>query len=311
MIRRSTRGLAWKLAVSLVLMGILAWRYGGDPAFRATLARLNPGSFLAAGGVLAVGLVLSALRWTILLRAAGVSLGLGRAVRLYFVGYFFNFFLPTTVGGDVARAMGVGRGTPLPVVGGSILVERLLGFGCLLLIGLFASYAVDSLAVARRVLLLAATVFVAGTATVLLLPLPEVRRDGWTGRVLGGLRKTALEVRAYGFHPGALAWGVALSLGWQLALVVANALLSQALGGVAPFRSLLALVPVVQAVTMIPVSFGGLGVREMGYEFFFRAAGHDPAGALALGVAFLGVAVALALVGGGAYLAAPLRGSRE
>lgn len=311
MIRRSARGLAWKLAVSLVLVGILAGRYGGDPAFRATLARLSPASFLTAGAVLAVGLVLSALRWKILLRAAGVSLGLGRAIRLYFIGYFFNFFLPTTVGGDVARAMGVGRGTPLPVVGGSILVERLLGFGCLLLIGLLASYAVDSLAVARRVLGLAAIAFVAGTAAVLLLPLPEVRRDGWTGRVLGGLRKTALEVRAYGFHPGALVWGVVLSLGWQLALVVANSILSQALGGVAPFRSLLALVPVVQAVTMIPVSFGGLGVREMGYEFFFRAAGHEPAGALALGVAFLGVAVALALGGGVAYLTAPLRGSRE
>ena len=280
MIRGSRRGLAWKLAVSLGLIGILGWRYGGDPGFRATLAGLDPASFLLAMAVVAGGLLLSALRWKILLRAAGVSLGLGRSVRLYFVGYFFNFFLPTTVGGDVARAMGVGRGASLPVVGGSILVERLLGFGCLLVIGILASFTVDSLAVARRVLLLAGAAFTGGLAVLLFVPLPEVRRTGVIGRVLDGLRRTALEVRAYGFHPVALSAGLVLSLGWQLALVVANAALSAALGGIAPWRSLLALVPVVQAITMIPVSFGGLGVREMGYEFFFRASGYDPAAAL-------------------------------
>jgi len=305
------RGLAWKLAVSLALVGVLAWRYGGDPAFRETLARLEPVSFVAAAAALVVGLVLSALRWKLLLSAVGVSLGLGRAIRLYFVGYFFNFFLPTTVGGDVVRAMGYGRGAPLAVVGGSILVERLLGFGCLLAVGVVASFTVDSLGVARRVLLLAAAAFAAGLAVVLFVPLPDVRREGIPGRVLGGLRKIALEVRGYGFHPGALAAGAFLSLGWQVALVTSNAILSHALGGVAPVRSLLALVPVVQAISMIPVSFGGLGVREMGYEFFFRSSGHDPAGAVALGVAFLGVTVTLALAGGLAYLAAPLRRAED
>jgi uncharacterized membrane protein YbhN (UPF0104 family) len=65
------------------------------------------------------------------------------------------------------------------------------------------------------------------------------------------------------------------------------------------------LVPVVQAVSMIPVSFGGLGVREMGYEFFFRKAGLDPAGAVALAAAFLVVTILLAIVGGIVYLATP------
>jgi uncharacterized membrane protein YbhN (UPF0104 family) len=309
--RRSRGGLAWKLGVSLVLVGILGWRYGGDARFQATLSELDAVSFLLATAVLAVGLLLSALRWKILLAAAGVSLSLRRSIRLYFVGYFFNFFLPTTVGGDVARAMGVGRGTPLPVVGGSILVERFLGFGCLLVMGIVASFTVESLSVARRVLALAAAAFAGGLAVVLFVPLPEVRAEGIVGRVLEGLRKTAIEVRAYGFHARALGWGVVLSVGWQLALVVANATLSHALGGVAPVRSLLALVPVVQAITMIPVSFGGLGIREMGYEFFFRASGYDPAGAVALGVGFLGVTIALALAGGVAYLVRPIRDADE
>jgi hypothetical protein len=291
-----------------VLIGWLARRYGGDPVFRATLSRLDPASFLLAEAAVAGGLVLSAFRWRILLAAAGVPLGLGRAIRLYLVGYFFNFFLPTTVGGDVARAMGAGKGTPLPVVAGSILVERLVGFGSLLAVGIVASFAVESLAVARRVLLVGAAVFAGATALLFLVRPPATRRDDPWGSVLAGLSRTALEVRAYGFRPGALAAAAVLSLGWQAALVAANAALSSALGGVAPVRSLLALVPVVQAVTMIPVSFGGLGVREMGYEFFFREAGLEPGAAVALGVGFLGVTVALALKGGLVYLLVPLRG---
>ena len=58
---------------------------------------------------------------------------------------------------------------------------------------------------------------------------------------------------------------------------------------------------------MIPVSLGGLGVREMGYEFFFRAAGYEASGGVALGLAWLGVSVVLALAGGVVHLVAPVR----
>jgi uncharacterized membrane protein YbhN (UPF0104 family) len=304
-------GLAAKLIVSVVLLGFLGWKYGGDERFRAVLSRLDWRAFLAADAVVIVGLGLSALRWKILLRAAGVEVPFGRSLALYFTGYYFNFFLPTTVGGDVVRAMGGTRtGASLAVVGGSILVERLLGFGCLLVLGLGASFGVPSLAVARGALLLAAGLFVAGLVVLLFVPLPETARPGLVGRVLRGLRRTALQVRAYGFHPAALGAGLVLSLAWQLGLVAANAILSRGLGGVAPLGGLLALVPVVQAVTMIPVSFGGLGVREMGYEYFFGVSGYEPAGAVALGVAWLAVTIAVSLKGGIVYLVSPLRASR-
>jgi uncharacterized membrane protein YbhN (UPF0104 family) len=303
------RGPALKLAVSVVLIAVLVRRYGGDPAFRATLAGLDPWAFVRAEAAIAIGLLLSALRWKILLRAVGVTVGLGHAVRLYFVAFFFNFFLPTTVGGDVIRAVGLGGSTPVPVVAGSILVERFLGFGCLLAIGTTASFLVPGLEAARGVLLVAAGAFAAGGALLLLVPLPEARREGLIGRILRGLRATALEFRAYGFHGGALAAALALSAGWQVALILANGFLSDGLGGVASWGSLLALVPVVQAVTMIPVSFGGLGIREMGYELFFRASGLDAADGVALAACFLGATVALALMGGIVYLVRPVRRS--
>lgn len=300
-------GAAWKLGVSVVLLVILARRYGGDDAFRATLVKLPPGVFLAAVVVVAGGLVLSALRWKILLAAAGVTVPLRRAARLYFVGYFFNLFLPTTVGGDLVRGAGLPKSAPLSVVGSSILVERVLGFGCLLGLGIAASWLHPGMATVRTTLTLVGVGFAAAIVALVVVPLRESAAGGRWGRLLRGLARTGREFRAFRLRGAALLAGVALSLGWQLTLVLANALLANGLGGVASTKSLLALVPVVQAVSMIPVSVGGLGVREMGYEFFFRSSGLDPAGAVALATAFLGVTVVLAAAGGIVSLTNPIR----
>lgn len=296
-----------KLAVSSVLVAVLVRRYGDDVAFHSALRALRPGTFLLAAGIVGGGLVLSALRWKVLLAAAGVRISLMRATRLYFVGYFFNLLLPTTVGGDVMRASGLGSNAPLSLVGGSILIERILGFGCLLAIGITASLLRPEMEAVRLSLLAAGAVYLTFVVVLATVPLAESGAPGRIGRALRGLRRAALQVRAFGLRRRALVAGLALSLAWQLALVAANAVLARGLGGVAPVGSLLSLVPVVQAVSMIPVSFGGLGVREMGYEYFFRVSGLDPAGAVALAAAFLGVTIALATAGGLIYLVAPLR----
>jgi hypothetical protein len=300
---------ALKIAVSVTLIGVLVRRYAGDESFRTLLRGVEPIAFVQAEALLAAGLLASAVRWKLLLRAAGVVLPFRTVLRLYFVSFFFNFLLPTSVGGDVIRAVSVGGGARVPVVVGSILVERLLGFGCLLVIGIAATFAVPSLGAARAALAAAGVAFALFTLALALLPLPSARRGGLFGRLLAGLVDTAREVRAYGFHGPALAAGLLLSVGWQLALVLANGVLSDGLGGVVGWGSLFALVPVVQAVTMIPLSVGGLGVREMGYEYFLGAAGFDPSGAVALAACFLGVSVSLALKGGLVYLIAPARAS--
>ena len=56
-----------------------------------------------------VGLFLSACRWRLLLNAQGIDASLRALSSSYMVGFFFNTFLPTTVGGDITRAYDVSR----------------------------------------------------------------------------------------------------------------------------------------------------------------------------------------------------------
>jgi uncharacterized membrane protein YbhN (UPF0104 family) len=264
---------------------------------------------LVALALLVAGLVLSAWRWMILLRAAGVRAGFGRCAHLYFVGYFFNTLLPTSVGGDVVRAWGLRDCAPLEIIGGSILVERLLGFACLLALGITGSFAAEALAPLRAPLVGVGVVFLLAVLALLLVRWPTP--DGGGGRVrriAGRVSRLARETRAFGFHGGALSAALALSFVWQALLIVVNGVLCRGMEGKCPWASLVVLVPVVQTLAMIPISVGGIGVREIGYAEFFRVTGQDPAEGAALGLAWLGASSALALLGGALHLIRPSAG---
>src|SRR5207245_470762 len=80
-----------------------------------------------------VAQVTSALRWQLLARPLGFPGTLGRFTAIYFIGTYFNLFLPTSVGGDVLRAWYVDRGSGRKVDALlSVFVDRLNGFLVLL-----------------------------------------------------------------------------------------------------------------------------------------------------------------------------------
>jgi uncharacterized membrane protein YbhN (UPF0104 family) len=294
------KALALKILVSALCLSILVARYGNDPSLRRSFSKLDPSAFLFALLLLGAGLVLSALRWKILLAAAGVQLSLARAAHLYFVGYFFSALLPTSVGGDVLRAWALKGTAPLAVAAGSILVERILGFGCLLLLGLAGSFAAPGAAPARHALSIAAAIYIVGLILVLRGRIPSPK-NRFLSRIFAVLERVRREIQSYGLHAKPIA----------LALIAVNLVLSRGMGGTIPLSSLLVLVPVVQALTMIPISLGGLGVREMGYEFFFRSSGFDPAEGVALGLAWLSVSMIFALLGGSLALLRPMPREKE
>ncbi|MGQ0604843.1 MAG: lysylphosphatidylglycerol synthase transmembrane domain-containing protein, partial [Anaerolineales bacterium] len=84
------------------------------------------------------GIVIRAYRWKVLLDAVGARVPFRRAVYLYFVGAFFNTFLPTGFGGDVVRTLEAGPGTQSSQAAGTIVVDRLTGFIMLFVLALVA-----------------------------------------------------------------------------------------------------------------------------------------------------------------------------
>ena len=62
-----------------------------------------------------------------------------------------------------------------------------------------------------------------------------------------------------------------------------------------------AALPIINIMTMVPITFSGIGVREGAFVYFLGLKGIEPEPALALGLLFFSIQVATGLVGGVAY----------
>jgi uncharacterized protein (TIRG00374 family) len=262
--------------------------------------------FLLALLLLILGSFVRAYRWGSLLWALGAHASFGRLTRLYFVGSFFNLFLPTGVGGDAVKMYELSRdaGKAAPAIS-SVIMDRFLGLFVLFALALLAAVGSPQL-VAPEIRLLISVVFLTLLLGVSLL-LQRTWIEAWgrrlgLDRLLGRfqiLRELYGSIHLYG--PAALLRASAASLVWNLILILGYYLLGLAVSiDLAPGLYFL-LIPVISALLVVP-SVGGLGIREGGTVFLFRQVGVPDGQALALALSYYVTLLLTGLIGAGIYL---------
>jgi len=113
--------------LALALLIVLLEEEGDGKLFSA-LRRVSIGYFLTAVVALSISRLFAAARWHILLKSAGVEIPFLRTIMLTFTGNFSSNFLPTTIGGDVARLAGAMQlGYDRAVCVASLVADRLIG----------------------------------------------------------------------------------------------------------------------------------------------------------------------------------------
>jgi glycosyltransferase 2 family protein len=261
-----------------------------------TLRAANVGYLVAALGAIFVGLFVSALRWKAYLEALELRLSYGTLFRLYFVGTFFNAFLPTGVGGDAYKAMRLGKDKDsMAPAFASVFLDRFAGIVGMAAIGLASSvYLIASGAKDRSgtysvpMISLALSAGIIGAAFLLLWGGERllgkgrlIKHEGIGGRV----RRAMRQVHAAGRHPDAAARGYLYGVIFQSLVFTYHVMLGRALGitGV-PLLTFASIVVLSSLATMIPLSLNGLGFREGAYIWALGRYGvsHDKALAFAL-----------------------------
>jgi uncharacterized protein (TIRG00374 family) len=257
-------------------LGLLVWvvRQVGWPEVWQAVRRAH-GPYLGAALALSlVGIGVRAYRWSILLNALDMHPSLARLTALYFVGTFFNNFLPTGVGGDVVRVYELAQESRRPAAAvGTVLLDRATGLLVLFLIALLAlasSHSLISPQVASAIVLL----FVAGWGgSAFVLQRNWLERLGlwrWVEKV-DLLRDSYEAVAACGARAIGSAMGA--SLGLNVLLIAMNVLIAESLGVQLSLWYFLLFVPIISFLLVLPVSLSGLGVRESGYVYLFGQAG--------------------------------------
>ncbi len=314
-----------RIGISAGLLTFIVFSVG--PAQIGTVVRTADLQLFGLAIMLAlVGVVVRAWRWQILLRAVGARVPFGRTVYLYFVGAFFNTFLPTGFGGDVVRVLEIGKGASSQQAAGTALVDRLTGFIVLFLLALVAlPFSTNLLSAETTLLIVVLAGAVVGGSALLF----EGRTLRWLIGRFAGLTWLARQPRLNRLYSASLAWvehtyGVITACGaralagamfWSLVFnliqIAANVLVGQALGlHVSPWTFFL-FVPVATAALLVPITISGLGVREGIYIGLFGQVGVNRAQATALSLGSYALDFSSGVLGGIIYLAGGLLGLRQ
>lgn len=307
---RWARGRGPRLALTAALLAGLAWVLPWAEV-AAALASASPGVVLATLVGLAAAHVVAATKWRLLLRAAGVEMGWLDAARSHGAGLASNLFLPSMAGGDVVRA-GVaarGRAAAAPVAVAAV-ADRMADVTALVVLAGLGALSAPSArgGAATTALVVAVGVLVTGLAVALPLSLAldtsrlPVRFAGVASRLQGAARST---VR----RPGLAAAGLALSLATQGAILMLNVVLGRDVGVAAPISVWTLAWPLTKLTESLPVSLGGLGVREVALAAYLAPFGVEPSRAVAQSLLWQAVRVGLGLLG--AAVALWLPGTRQ
>ena len=254
-----------KIFVSTSLIVALVWSVEWSEIY-SHVHELSPTPALIAVVLLALQYPVSAWKWQRSLQLHGVEYPLGFLLRVLCIGFFFNNFLPSAIGGDAYRAYRTFEHAARPAHSiSAIIVERILGLVALVLLGYISAFMLvvtDALPYKLEMILASAAM---GLSVVILL---IAWKAGFLARIERRLHKISkleplLEsirvIRANRRHFLGL---VGMSLLFQAIAISSIALLFSALA--LPGRILESGFTAAAAgvAGMIPLSINGIGIVE-------------------------------------------------
>lgn len=264
------------------------------------------------------GFVLAAVRWQRVLIALGINQPLPSLFSHYMAGQFVSNFLPTTVGGDVVR---VGRLTrdidDGPISFTSVVFERLSGWLVLPLIT-FIGFAINpgltGLGNSTRIPLVVGFITLIGLGLVLLLLGNDRIGEGLRNRkgVLRFANAIHLGIDRLRQNPKAAREVIISAFAYQFVLLLAAGCAVEALGiDQVGLTALMAFIPAVLIIQVLPLGIGGLGVREGTLVVFLSGIDVPSEQALALGLAIYAMTLVGSMIGFPLLIFGGRKGSTE
>jgi hypothetical protein len=276
----------------------------------------NKWYFIAAICAPAIGFLASSVRLKLILSVQDISIPLRRLVAINLIGAFYNQVLPSTIGGDVVRgimlskvqesgAQNSGRACTSVLAFASVGADRALGIIGILITGMVALFLnpmlFDLLKRSDLMQLLiygAGALLCAAVTGCIVLTLIKKSENRYVKAVLEkagfALRKLSEIVRNKKY----LLYTIILSIVIQLAVIFEFYMLSMALALKMEAFDLAVIIPVVDLISMLPISIGGIGLRENTLLFMGAPIGLTPLISVLLSYFYLGIKILWGLQGG-------------
>ena len=265
--------------------------------------------------------ILGFLRWQMLLRSAGINIPLKRLINSFSGGVFFSIFLPSTIGGDLIRAVDLAEHTKkAKEVIATVFLDRLSGYVGLVLVILPAlllgrdlvldKVVFTSVSVIIMLLIIVLLVLFNNTIysriTEWLSPPNSGETKEFTSSGIGKIKETIKnmhqEIHVFRNHKRMIILNLFISFIIQLIGPISVYFIGLSLGIKINFIYFLIFLPIIGAITLLPIAIGGLGLREGMFVVYFAKAGVVKQLALAMSLLSFSFVVFYGAIGGLIYV---------
>jgi len=298
---------ALKILVSTALM-LFLFRRISMPELVRLVRGLDVGPFSAAVLCFFLSNLLGSYQWHRLLTASGISLSFKKAFRFYFVGLFFNNFLPANIGGDAVKVYDVARfGSSVYQVIAVTLLDRIIGiFSLCMLACVAAIYLMKTEATTPYgyYLLVFAVCMAPAIGLYFFKPLGALIR-----RIVSLIRPLSIDVRmsaiidhlsGFKSRKDVIVRLIGLSLVIQTLRVLTHILVGISLGvhiDNTILSQFFVFIPLLSLAMIPPITINGLGIREGLGILLFASAGLAETDAFTLEFLTWAVSVGVSLLG--------------
>ncbi len=267
-------------------------------AIGAAAQRVSPLAFLAACALTSINLVVGSVRWSALLSAYGARTipPLARLVRLNFVGFFYNTWLPGGLGGDAVRgvasrdAFGEEGATGALAV---VFVERVLGLvGLLLVVAVTSTLFPLPSGDPGTIMIGSASGVVVGVVTIAALAMGSAIAR-FLPSILARIASRLPRIR----RPGPFGAAVLLSLATQTIGALTGHVIVVSLAPEITLATSFVAIPLAMATAFLPFLVGGTGAREMAFVALYGPFGVPTEDAVAASLLVYSTQLAVGALG--------------
>ncbi len=295
----------------VIAVGLLAWLLS-KVNIKQSLWQIQNANllYLLLAIVVFLGLILiSVWRWKIILDARQQHFSTGYLTKVYFACWFFNNILPTSIGGDVIRVVYSIKENNKALAFSATFVDRMIGFVGLFFFALCASLSLLIVKQQTSFLVLNIVGFLILIVIVLILFSDQAHR--LFSKVFSKIRifrigeifeKAYATVKEYRKFKMALFISFLLSLLLQADFALTWYFAGCAVGAKISVLYYFLYIPIVGLLTMIPLTIGGLGIRENSFVAFFSNLGVSETIATSISLLFLIINFIYAIIGGIIFL---------
>ena len=251
--------------------------------------------------------VLTFYRWTLFMKGMDLKAPAREVFRYFCIGVFGNLFLPSSIGGDAIKIVGLCRIVHHKAkVVGSILLDRLSGYAGLVIVMMLACV-FGWKHIQEPGIMIPILVVIPGTIVVALVLFNEkiyefcCRIFDRIPKIKNALMQMHYDIALMKNHPGHGYGGIGLSCLSHLCLAVLSYFIAVGLHQDVNIIHFLIFFPLISVASALP-SLGGLGVREVAAVYLFGKIGIESGTAASITLMTYVFMVIVGLIGGAIYV---------